>query len=126
MTKQTSTAAKAGIGAGLAALAAATAAGAYYFYGSKDANKHRKQMKGWAIKARGEVVERLENMKNMTEESYDKAVGQVMDKYKKVKSINPAEVAALAQDLRRHWKNISSQFKSPRPASKSKKTKAKK
>ncbi len=108
------------VGIGLAALAAA--AGAYYFYGSKHSAQHRKQMKGWAIKARGEVVERLEKAKDLTQEGYDKVVDQVMDKYKKVKSINPQDVQALAADMRKHWKNIYTQFKT-KPA---KKTKVKK
>jgi len=115
---QLSTGAKAGIGAGIAAIAAA--AGAFYFYGSKHSAQHRKQMKGWMIKAKGEVVEKLETMKDVSETAYDKAVTQVMDKYKKLKNIDPAEVTALAADLRRHWKNISS------PAPKRKAIRAKK
>jgi len=103
-----------GIGAGIAALTAA-AAGAYYFYGAKHSAQHRKQMKGWMIKARGEVVERLENIKNITEENYNNAVNQVTDKYKKLNKIDPKELQALATDLRKHWKNISSHFKSPAP-----------
>src|ERR1700677_4013763 len=81
----------AGLGVGLAALAAA-AAGAYYFYGSKHSAQNRKQMKGWMIKARGDMVEKLENLKDMSQENYDKAVSEVMDKYKKVKNIDPNEL----------------------------------
>lgn len=106
--KDTNNAAKTGLGVGIAALAAA-AAGAYYFYGSKHAPQHRKQMKGWMIKAKGEVVEKLENVKDMTQENYEKVVSQVMDKYEKAKNINPEDVKALATDMRKHWKNISSQ-----------------
>ena len=110
-----STGAKAGIGVGIAALAAA-AAGAYYFYGSKHSPQHRKQMKGWMIKARGEVVEKLENVKDLTQENYDKVVTQVMEKYKKVKNASPEEVAALTKDIQKHWKSISAQFLAPKKA----------
>ena len=100
---------KTGLGVGIAALAAA-AAGAYYFYGSKHSPQHRKQMKGWMIKAKGEVVEKLENLKDMTQENYDKVVDQVMDKYGKAKNINPEDLKSMAADMRKHWKNISSQI----------------
>ncbi len=110
------------IAVGVAAALAAAAAGAYYFYGSKHSAKHRKQMKSWAIKARGEVVERLEKAKEISQDTYEKAVDQVMDKYKKVKNIDPVEITALTNDMRRHWKNIFSQVQG-KP---SKKTKSKK
>ncbi len=111
--------------AGLAALAAA-AAGAYYFYGSKHSARHRRKMKSWAVKARGEVMERIENMKDLTKESYDTAISQVMDKYKKVKNIPPGELALLAKEMKGHWDRIS-RHASPAPARKpaKRKTKAK-
>ena len=97
---------------GLAALAAA-AAGAYYFYGSKDAKKHQRKMKSWAVKARGEVMEKMEHMKSLSQATYDKAVTEVMDKYKKIKTISPAEVNALAKDMKSHWNRISAHLNAP-------------
>ena len=111
--KKTSTQIKTGLGVGIAALAAA-AAGAYYFYGAKHSAQHRKQMKGWMIKAKGEVVEKLENLKDMSQENYDNVVNQVMDKYAKAKNINPQDLKDLAKDLRKHWKNISGQISKPK------------
>ena len=49
-----STAQKVGIGFGLTA-AAVTAAGAFFLYGSKEAAKNRKKVKGWMLKAKGEA-----------------------------------------------------------------------
>ena len=108
MAQKTQTGAKAAVG--LAAMAAA--AGAYYFYGSKHATQHRRKMKSWAIKARGEVVEKLEKAQELTQKKYDRVVDEVADKYRRVKNIDPKEVTALAEDMRRHWKNISSQVQS--------------
>ena len=105
------TGAKVGLGAASLAALAAAAAGAFYFYGSKDAAKNRKKMRGWMIKARGEVVERMEKMKDMSEDNYNTVVGQVMDKYKKIKNIDPQEITELAADMRKHWKNISGHLK---------------
>lgn len=114
MAQNNNKATAAGLGVGLAALAAA-AAGAYYFYGAKHSPQHRKQMKGWMIKAKGDVVEKLENLKDMSQENYDKIVDQVAEKYGKLKNVDPEDIKAMVADMRKHWKNISGQFK-PAPA----------
>ncbi len=108
--------AKAGLG--LAALAAA-AAGAYYFYG-KDGAKHRKQLKQWAVKAKAEVIDRMKNLKVVTEATYNKIVAEVVEKYRTVKNIDPEEVKALAEELKGYWKHISKmmQEQSKKPAKK--------
>lgn len=100
--KKIAGAAKAGLG--LAALAGT--AGAYYFYGSKHAAQHRKKMKSWMIKAKGDVVERVENLQDASQAAYNKAVDEVMFRYQKVKEIDPKEIQAMAADLKKHWKNI--------------------
>lgn len=95
---------QAGIGL---ALAAAAAAGAYFLYGSKDAKKNRKIVKGWALKAKGEVIEKIEQVKGeLTEENYNKIVDGVVAKYSKLKTTTEDEVADLVKDMKGHWKNI--------------------
>ncbi len=105
-SKKISTGTKVGIGAGVAAIAAAAAAGAYYFYGSKDGAKNRKAMRGWVVKAKGEVMEKMETLKDVTETNYDKIVDEVVKRYSAMKKIDPVEVAALASELRGSWKRI--------------------
>lgn len=97
-----------GVQAGIGlALAAAAAAGVYFLYGSKDAKKNRKAIKGWALKAKGEVIEKIEQVKGeLTEENYHKIVDGVVAKYSKVKSITEDEVQDLLKDMKGHWKNI--------------------
>ena len=107
---------------GLAALAAA--AGAYYFYGSPKAAKNRKVMKAWAVKAKGEVMEHLEQMKAMSQKGYRQTVDDVIAKYKKLEKANPKELELLKRELHGHWKNISKHLpKAPtaKPQKKSKK-----
>lgn len=86
------------IGLSIAAVAAA-AAGLYYLYG-KDGAKHRKQIKGWMLKAKGEVLEKMEKMKDINKEAYDAVVDSVMAKY------NQMDVGDLTAELKSHWKNI--------------------
>ena len=118
MTK-TSTGTKVAIGAGVAAIAALAAAG-YFLYGSKDGAKNRKKVRGWMLKAKGEVLEGVEKMKDVTEDQYSAIIHKVGAKYKAIKSIDPAEVDAMMKELHGHWKNIK---KSISPAPKKKATK---
>jgi hypothetical protein len=96
---------KTAVGAGLAALVAA-AAGAYYFYGHKKSTEHRKNLKTWAVRMKGDVMEQIENLKDVNEEAYHSVVDGISEKYQQLKSVDPADVAALAARMRMHWKDI--------------------
>lgn len=113
-----------GIGVGAAAVAvAAAAAGAYFLYGSKDAAKNRKKVSGWMLKAKGEVLEKLETMKDtLTEESYNKLIDGVVAKYASVKGGSGAEAEALGKELKSHWKNIRKHFTTVKPVKTTPKT----
>jgi len=58
------------------------------------------------LRAKGEVLEKLEMMKDVNEEAYHKVVDTVSDKYKKIKNIDPTELNAMRSDLKKHWGNI--------------------
>jgi len=92
------------VGAGLVALAAA-AAGAYFLYG-KDAKKRRSTVRGWALRAKGEVLEGIEQLKNIDEKQYRALVDKVTARYRSVKQGSPEEVAKLARELKSHWRSI--------------------
>lgn len=75
------------------------------------------------LKAKGEVLEKLENLKEANEERYCAIVDTVMNKYKILKSLDSNEVMSLAGDLKRHWKNIRTDLESTKtPKRISKKT----
>jgi len=92
-------------GLGLA-IVAATAAAGYFLYGSKNGAKNRAKIKGWSLKAKGEVLEHMEKLKDVSEDEYNKVLDKVGDKYAKVKNIDTDEVKAMIDDMRKHWKNI--------------------
>jgi len=97
----------AGVAAGVAAL---TAAG--YFMLGPNGKKNQKQLKGWAIKMKGDVVEKLEKLQNVTPEVYNTIIDEVSLKYGKLKSISAEELADIATDLKKHWRAISRDLKS--------------
>jgi hypothetical protein len=101
---------KSGTGAGtligLSALAAAGIAAGYFLLG-KDGAKNRKKIKSWTLKAKGEVLEKIEKWKNdFNESDYKGLIDMVADKYRKIKDMDPAEVESFAKELKSHWKDI--------------------
>jgi hypothetical protein len=110
MKKKMKTSQKVGIGMGLAAAAAAAAAGAYFLYG-KDGAKNRKAVKGWMLKARGEVMDRMEKLENVSEAKYREIVDTVIRGYKSAKNASPAELAAAAAEMKSHWNSIKKTIK---------------
>lgn len=100
-----------GVGIGLGMIAA-LAAGAYFLYGSKDGAKRRVKIRGWMLKAKGEILEKIEKMKEVNEEAYNSVIASVMSKYAALKNVDKTEVAAMVSDMKKHWGNISRQIKS--------------
>ena len=91
----------AGIGAGVAALGAA----AYLLFGP-NSKKNQKALRGWAVKMKGEMIEKFEEAKDLTEPVYNNIVDKIEAKYAKVKNINPEELADLVKDIKKHWKSM--------------------
>jgi hypothetical protein len=90
------------IGASLAGIAAT----AYFLFGPKG-KKHRQHAKAWAIKMKGEVVEKLEKAREITEPIYREIIDIVAKEYKRSKMASQPEIEALANDLKKHWKSMS-------------------
>lgn len=96
----------AGVAAGLAAISAAG-----YFMLGPQGRKNRKQIKGWTLKMKGDVLERLEKLKDVTPEVYNDIIDDVTTKYSKLKNISADELTDIAEDLKKHWKAISRDMK---------------
>ncbi len=90
------------LSAGVAAIAAA----GYFFLGPKG-KKNQIKTRAWMIKMKGDVVEKLESMQDITKETYDSIVDTVGRTYTTVAG-SKEEVSKLAQELKSHWKAISS------------------
>lgn len=89
------------VGAGVIALAAAS----YFFFGP-EGKKNRHNLKGWMVKMKGEVIEKMENAEHMTEAAYEKIVDAVAVKYAKAGKISEAEIRLFAAMLKQQWKGI--------------------
>jgi hypothetical protein len=94
-----------GIGIGLST-AAVAAAGAYFLYGSKSAAKNRKVVKSWALKAKAEVLEKLEDAQEMTQVEYDQLIKSVSGAYTGAKNASKKDLIEFSKEMKDHWKQI--------------------
>lgn len=94
------------VGVGLAGLAASA-----YFLLSPKGKKYQKELKSWVIKMKGEVVEKLEKAKDVSEPVYHEIIDTVAARHKKIMKNNDEEIAELAQDLKKHWRTINASAK---------------
>jgi hypothetical protein len=107
--KTTSQNSSVGVMLGLAGLAVAGIAGTYFLYG-KDGAKNRKKIKAWTLRAKADVLEKLEKAKEVSQESFHAVVDEITAKYAKVKDADPTDVEKFAKDLKKHWKDIKSEL----------------
>lgn len=104
MTQKTSGAKKVAVGLGIAGIAAAGLAGAYFLYGSKDAKKNRNKVKSWMLKTKAEIMDKVEKAKELTEENFSTIVDTAAAKYGK--NISADELTAYTKSLKKYWKDI--------------------
>lgn len=90
-----------GIGAGIAAATAA----AYVLFGP-EGKKNRKLIKGWSVKMKGEIIEKFENAKELTEPVYHEIIDNVQAKYAKLKNVDQDDLNKVVAEIKKHWKAI--------------------
>jgi gas vesicle protein len=105
MTKKANDASSMGkvIAAG-ATVAALTAAG-YILFGP-DGKKNRRKINSWAIKMKGDIIEKFEEAKELTEPIFHSIVDEVAKKYGERKEVSKEEIAELVAEMKKHWKDM--------------------
>lgn len=94
-----------GTGFALGVAAASAALAGYYLFGPKG-KENRVKVKGWMIKAKGEVLEKIETLEHLTEDKYHTIVDSVLAKYEKLKSITEEETKKLKKELKSRYKQV--------------------
>ena len=90
---------------------AAAAIGAFWLYGAKGAARNRKMASSWILKARAEVMDAVEKVKDIDKDAYLKIVDTVVNKYTKSQS-NYHDVKAIASEMKAAWAYIAGLSKS--------------
>jgi len=110
-----------GIGAGIAALTAA----AYVLFGP-EGKKNRKAIRSWSVKMKGEIIEKFENAKELTEPVYHQIIDSVQAKYAKLKNVDQAELAETIAQMKKHWNLMKKEAQGKKPKTAKKKVVTKK
>ncbi len=92
-----------GAGFGIAAIAAL---GTYFLYGKKGA-QNRAKISGWMLKMKGEVLEKVEKVKDLNEKEYYEIVDEVTARYAKLGKVGAQELKHLTGELRGAWAHLS-------------------
>lgn len=108
---------KIGVGIGLTA-AAVAAAGSYFLYGSKNAAQNRKKVKSWMLKAKADVLDKLEEAKEMTQTEYEELINTVAATYAGLKDASRADIKEFKDEMKAHWINIERSAKPKKTAAK--------
>lgn len=78
----------------------------YYLYGTDEGAKKRAKFYNSVAKTREGAIDVVEKLTKVDEKTYRKVVGDILLKYRKIKSVDPNEVRGLAKDIRKHWNKI--------------------
>ena len=99
---------KIALGVGIAGAAALAA----YLYSTKDGKKIRNNISSWVIDAKAEVANKVAKAKDINEVFYNDIVAKTIARYKKMKGVDPKELAALGVDLKKGWTHVKRELKS--------------
>ncbi len=94
------------------------AAGAYFLYGSDKAEKNRKAVKSWTLKAKADVLEHLEDAKKMSREEFEDVVASVSAGYAGVKTATKKDLKGFAEEMMEHWDKLEKSAAKKKPAAK--------
>ncbi len=86
----------------LAGAATATLIGGYYLFG-KDGKTHRLQVERGLLHAKAEILDRMRQTQDLTEEKYRAIVDQVIGAYTSAKEVGSERAAEAASEFKRKW-----------------------
>jgi hypothetical protein len=100
------------LGALATAAAAGAAAGYYYFYASDHAKAHRRKTAKWASDMKREVVRQAKKLESsIDKETLAAIVDRAASTYASMKSIDTAELARVAEELKDNWRLVAKEAK---------------
>ncbi len=101
---------KTGSGFILGVATAAAAFAGYYLFGPKG-KENRKVVRGWTLKAKGEILEKIEKLEDISEDTYHNIVDKVMAKYEKLKTTTDEETERLKKELKGRFAHVTRDLK---------------
>lgn len=93
----------AGVTLGAASVAALSA---YLLYGKKGLSRRNGGVRGWMFRMRADVLDEIEQIKDLTQERYNEIVDRVSEKYQRLENVGNREISRLKDDLRQAWFDV--------------------
>lgn len=87
-------------------LAAAAAVAGYWLYEKRHKTSSH-PVRGWMLKMKGDVLEKLEEVRDLNRDTYQHVVDQVAFHYRNAKKAGGEELDALVRDLKDDWDEFS-------------------
>lgn len=94
------------IGAGVLAAVAAAGAATYYFYGTKNAKKHRHAASVWAKGLKRDALKQVKNLKKVDAKSVAQAVEKAAATYRGMKGVADTDVNMAVRELQKNWTTL--------------------
>lgn len=89
----------------LAGVATTVLIGGIYLYG-RDGTRHRDQVERWVLKAKAEILERVQKTQDMTEEQFHTVVDEVLNRYADMKEVGAERAAEVSSDFKKKWEQL--------------------
>jgi hypothetical protein len=104
------------LGAGVLAAVAAAGAAGYYFYGAKGAKKHRAAAAKWAKGLKADVVREAKKLKDLDEKAMAAIVDQAAKAYKGLDDVTPGDLRAAVAELKGNWEKMKKEVRGKKKA----------
>lgn len=91
------------LGAGVLAAVAAAGAAGYYFYGTKNAAAHRESASKWAKGLKRDTMKQVKKLQKLDAKSVAAAVEKASEAYRKMEGVSKKDVDAAVEELKKNW-----------------------
>ncbi len=91
------------IGAGVLAAVAAAGAAGYYFYGTKNAEAHRESASKWAKGLKRDTLKQVKKLQKLDAKSVAAAVEKASEAYREMEGVSKKDVDAAVEELKKNW-----------------------
>ncbi|MBP7741303.1 MAG: hypothetical protein KA104_01255 [Candidatus Pacebacteria bacterium] len=91
------------IGAGVLATIAAAGAAGYYFYGTKNASKHRHAASVWAKGLKRDAMKQMKKLEKVDAKTVAAAIEQAASAYRGMKGVADTDVELAVRELKKNW-----------------------
>jgi hypothetical protein len=110
------------IGAGLLAAVAAAGAAGYYFYGTKNAAQHRDAASKWAKGLKRDTMKQVKKLQKLDAKSVAIAVDKASEAYRQMEGVSRKDVDAAVEELKKNWTKMKKELEPSAEVSKAVKT----